>query len=56
MIDRRWVTDLGLAALIAIPAMLPAPPAPRSVDSHIALAQPSVVLADAGTTAKHRNS
>ena len=48
MIDRRWVTDLGLAALIAIPAVLPAAPTPRSLDSHMAAAQEKVALADAG--------
>ncbi len=50
MIDRRLVTDLGLAALIAIPAALPAAPTPRSVDSHIAAAHPTVI-ALAGSSA-----
>jgi len=50
MIDRRWVTDLGLAALIAIPMVLPAAPTPRSVDSHIAAAQDKVALAQASDT------
>jgi hypothetical protein len=52
MIDRRWVSDLGLAALIAIPAVLPAAPTPRSPDSHMAAAQDKVALADAGDTAR----
>ena len=47
MIDRRLVTDLGLAALIAIPAVLPAAPTPRSPDSHVAAVQDKVALADA---------
>ena len=47
MIDRRLVTDLGLAALIAIPAVLPAAPTPRSPDSHVAAVQEKVALADA---------
>jgi hypothetical protein len=51
MIDRRWVTDFGLAALIAIPMVLPAAPAPRSVESHIAATQSSVALADADAKA-----
>jgi hypothetical protein len=46
MIDRHLVTDLGLAALIAIPAVLPAAPTPRSLDSHVAAAQSSVAMAD----------
>ncbi len=56
MIDRRWVTDLGLAALIAIPAILPGAPTPRSLDSHFAAAQPSVVLADDATRQADPNS
>jgi hypothetical protein len=47
MIDRRLVTDLGLAALIAIPSVLPAAPTPRSPDSHVAAAQEKVAMADA---------
>ena len=50
MIDRRWVTDLGLAALIAIPAVLPAAPTPRSLDSHVAAAQEKIAVADASTS------
>lgn len=52
MIDRRWVTDLGLAALIAIPAVLPAAPTPRSVDSHVAAVQDKVATADATDPAR----
>jgi hypothetical protein len=46
MMDRHLLTDLGLAALIAIPAVLPAAPTPRSVYSHVAAAQSSVAMAD----------
>jgi hypothetical protein len=56
MIDRRWVTDLGLAALIAIPAILPGAPTPRSLDSHFATTQPPAALADAGTHHADGNS
>jgi len=51
MIDRRWVTDLGLAALIAIPAVLPAAPTPRSADIHPATIQhmaPTAEASDSG--------
>jgi hypothetical protein len=44
MIIRHLVADLGLAALIAVPAVLPAAPTPRSVDSHLAMAKPSANL------------
>ncbi len=46
---RHLMADLGLAALIAVPAVLPAAPTPRSVDSHLAAAQPSanIVIASA---------
>lgn len=44
MTVRHLVADLGLAALIAIPAVLPAAPTPRSTDSHLASAQPSAGL------------
>ena len=37
MFDRRWVTDVALAALIAFPAVLPATPAPRSPQSTLNL-------------------
>jgi hypothetical protein len=46
MVDRHLLTDLGLAALIAIPAVLPAAPTPRSLDSHVAAAQSSVAVAN----------
>lgn len=49
MIDRRLVTDLGLAALIAIPAVLPAAPTPRSVETHHAIVEhtaPMVAASD----------
>jgi hypothetical protein len=44
MIVRHLVADLGLAALIALPAALPAAPTPRSIDSHLASAKPSANL------------
>jgi hypothetical protein len=47
MIVRHLVADLGLAALIAIPAVLPAAPTPRSIDSHLAAEQPTTRLAAA---------
>jgi len=37
MFDRRWVTDVALAVLIAFPAILPATPAPRSAQSALSL-------------------
>jgi len=40
MIDRRLVTDIGLALLIAFPATLPAAPTPWSADDKTA--KPSV--------------
>jgi hypothetical protein len=39
MFDRRWVTDVALAVLIAFPAILPATPAPRSAQSALSLHQ-----------------
>jgi hypothetical protein len=57
MIDRHLLTDLGLAALIAIPAVLPAAPTPRSLDSHVAAAQSSVAMANLKlATASQANS
>ena len=44
MTVRHLVADLGLAALIAIPAVLPAAPTPRSIDSRLAYSQPSAGL------------
>lgn len=41
MIDRRLVTDIGLALLIALPATLPAAPTPWSADDNAG--KPSVV-------------
>lgn len=35
MIDRRMVTDVGLALLIAFPSILPVAASPRSADSSI---------------------
>jgi hypothetical protein len=49
MTVRHLVADLGLAALIAIPAVLPAAPTPRSIDSHLATAQPPVAPLAANT-------
>lgn len=47
MFDRRWVTDVALAALIAFPAVLPATSAPRSAPGastfQTNLAQPDVL-------------
>ena len=40
MIDRRLVTDIGLALLIAFPATLPAAPTPWSTDERSA--KPSI--------------
>jgi hypothetical protein len=48
MLIRRLVADVGLAALIALPAVLASPLTPRSVDSKIAAEGSDVVLADAG--------
>jgi hypothetical protein len=45
MFDRRWVTDVALAALIAFPAVLPATPAPRSAQSALSL-HPGPAAAD----------
>jgi hypothetical protein len=36
MFDRRWVTDVALAALIAFPAVLPASTAVRTAAVHSA--------------------
>ncbi|MFP5329872.1 MAG: hypothetical protein ACLGHC_07030 [Alphaproteobacteria bacterium] len=41
MIDRRLVTDIGFALLIAFPAVLPAAPTPWSADD--TAGKPSVV-------------
>jgi hypothetical protein len=48
MIDRRLAADLGLAALIAIPAALPAAPTPRPVNSHVAATAHAPVVANRG--------
>jgi hypothetical protein len=45
---RRLVADVGLAALIALPAVLVNPMTPRSVDTKIAAEGPDAILADAG--------
>jgi len=45
MVDRRLVTDIGLALLIALPAILPAAPTPWSADDKTA--KPSVAEAQA---------
>ena len=55
MIVRHLVADLGLAALIAIPAVLPAAPTPRSVDSHLAAAQPSANMVIAAANDRGQN-
>jgi hypothetical protein len=50
MIDRRWVTDLGLAALIAIPAVLPAATTPRSAETEVATAQHMAPMVEASAS------
>jgi len=41
MIDRRMVTDVGLALLIALPAALPAAPSPWNTAGEVARAETS---------------
>ena len=45
MFDRRLVTDVGLALLLAFPAILPAAPTPWSADDKAA--KPSVAAEQA---------
>ena len=47
MIDRRMVTDVGLALLIALPAVLPAAPSPWNSDNEVSKADDSAVEAPA---------
>lgn len=49
MIDRRLVTDIGLALLIAFPAILPAAPTPWSTDERAA--KPSIAAEQAKSQA-----
>jgi hypothetical protein len=48
MLDRRWVTDVGLALLIALPAILPAAPGPWAADTEISYLDPEAVEALTG--------
>jgi hypothetical protein len=48
MFDRRLVTDVALAALIAFPAVLPASHGMRSAIVESASAPAAIQLADAG--------
>lgn len=41
MFNRKLVTDIGLAMLLALPAVAPAVPSPRTVEAHEALANKS---------------
>lgn len=50
MVDRRWVTDVGLALLIALPAILPAAPGPWAADSEASYPAPQAVQAITGET------
>jgi hypothetical protein len=48
MLDRRWVTDVGLALLIALPAILPAAPGPWAADTEATYPDPEAVQALTG--------
>lgn len=50
MIDRRLVTDIGLALLIASPAVLPAAPSPGNADDQVGKTAPQQVHAFAGVS------
>ena len=56
MTVRHLVADLGRAALIAIPFVLPGAPAPRSVDSRLVNAQPSAGLTIASASDARRGT